>query len=373
LFFNEINNSYIRNEFWAKNSSQKNKLISDLLYFKNNYNNLSIDDKYSNFYDLWNLFISVLKNTITSSYISDKDISNSISNLDNILTWLLELKQLIEDEENQLSVILSTQNEKIESLLFEIEKLNDEISLIDSKNSTLISDKKLQVSKIESEIETLKKNKETIISAENKSIVDASNEIKVLESRFQNQVIKYWDYELKSPFSGYISKRNFSIWENITKNQEVFRLSWVNNSLSNVTKKEVKFYVPQNISNSLDIWKNVYIKWLNSSFTWSIYRISPEVDYLTNSITVQAKVDDEINLPNNYSLEVRFDVDTNIYKVPNSVVYNKWDRTIVYYKKDNWKIWIRDIEIVSEDWEFILIKWNIDETLKIVITPIFIK
>jgi hypothetical protein len=34
---------------------------------------------------------------------------------------------------------------------------------------------------------------------------------------------------------------------------------------------------------------------------------------------------------------------------------------------------VRDINIVSEDWEYSLVTGNIDENLQVVTTPIFIK
>jgi hypothetical protein len=45
----------------------------------------------------------------------------------------------------------------------------------------------------------------------------------------------------------------------------------------------------------------------------------------------------------------------------------------VYYKKDNGKLGIQDIIIISEDGEFSLVSWDFDTSLKVVTTPIFVK
>jgi membrane fusion protein (multidrug efflux system) len=146
--------------------------------------------------------------------------------------------------------------------------------------------------------------------------------------------------------------------------------------LSRITKKEVKFYVPENLKENLEMWKEVIFSlWGNkeSSFTGTIYRISPEVDEKTFSITVQARVDEKILLPNKSTIRVNLKTKEEIFKIPSSSIYNKEERKIVYYKKENWKLGVRDINIVSDDGEYSLVTWNFDDTLKVVTTPIFIK
>jgi len=138
----------------------------------------------------------------------------------------------------------------------------------------------------------------------------------------------------------------------------------------------IKFYIPENLKDNLEMWKEItFSNWDNEwkSFTWTIYRISPEVDQNNLSITVQAKVSENIKLPNKSTVKVNLETKQEIFKIPSSTIYNKEDRKIVYYKKDNWKLWIRDINIISDDWEYSLITWNITDDLKIVTTPIFIK
>ena len=142
------------------------------------------------------------------------------------------------------------------------------------------------------------------------------------------------------------------------------------------TKKEVKFLVPESLKENIVIGKEV-IFFLSdnesNTYTGSIYRISPEVDEQTLSIIVQAKVNDNISLPNKSTLRVSLETQQELFKVPSSTIYSKQERKIIYYKKDNWKLWVRDINIVSNDWEYSLITGNIDENLKVVSTPIFIK
>jgi len=123
------------------------------------------------------------------------------------------------------------------------------------------------------------------------------------------------------------------------------------------------------------MWQEVYFSASDEakSFSGTIYRISPEIDPTTRAITVQAKVDDSISLSNKSSLRVTFKSETLTYKIPTSSIYNKNERKIVYYKKDNGKLGVKDITIISDDGEFSLISWDFDSTLKVVTTPIFVK
>ena len=45
----------------------------------------------------------------------------------------------------------------------------------------------------------------------------------------------------------------------------------------------------------------------------------------------------------------------------------------MYYKKDNGKLGVQDINIISDDGEFSLVTGDFDESLKLVTTPIFVK
>jgi len=126
----------------------------------------------------------------------------------------------------------------------------------------------------------------------------------------------------------------------ISPSMEAFRVAWVDNSLSRITKKEIQFYVPENLQDQIEMWQEVYFSANDEakSFTGTIYRISPEIDPTTRAITVQAKVDESLTLSNKSSLRVTFTSETLTYRIPTSSIYNKDERKIVYYKKDNGKL-----------------------------------
>lgn len=375
LDYEEINTNDFSDEFWAKNTLVKNEFISKIKDYNYNFDNLALDEKYNNLIEINDLLIIVLKNTIVSVDVNETIIKNYISSINWYNSSLISQKEILEDAKNAYSVLEQNQKEKIDNIQLQISKVENELSLIWTKSISTESDKTLAVSKLNSEIETLKKSRDLLIASEDKSIVALENEISIAKAELNNEYISSWDYKIVSPFSWVISKRWIEIWEKISPSIEAFRISGVDTTLSRITKKEVKFYVPENLKDSLVMWDEIsFSLWDKSaSFTGSIYRISPEIDTDTLSIIAQAKVSDDIILPNKSTIRVSLETAQDIYKIPSSTIYNKAERKIIYYKKDNWKLWVRDIEIISDDGEYSLVAWNIDEELKIVTTPIFIK
>lgn len=142
------------------------------------------------------------------------------------------------------------------------------------------------------------------------------------------------------------------VGEKISPNNEVFRISGAKTSLARITKKEIKFYVPENLKDNLRYEKQIHFYPSDNktkSFLGSIYRISPEINEKTFRITVQAKVPDHINLPNKSTVRVSLENQQDLLRIPTSTIYNKKDRKIVYYKKDNGKLGIKYITIISDD------------------------
>ena len=376
LDYRKINSYDFSDQFWAKNSMSKNELINKLKTFHNNFNDLELDKKYSDLLEINSLLITVLQNTIISVSADENTISTHISNINTYNSALISQKEVLDDAKNMYNVLEVTQKEKIENIELQISKKENEIALLWTKSNSIESEKQLAVSKLYAEIETLKKSKELLIANEDRWITNIENDIAIAKADLNSEYIKSGDYKITSPFSWVISKRDIEVGEKISLNTEAFRVSGVETSLSRITKKEIKFYVPENLKENLKLEKEISFYLSDDkgkSFTGSIYRISPEIDEKTFSITVQAKVSDNISLPNKSTVRVSLENKEDVFKVPTSAIYNKEERKIVYYKKDNGKLWVQDVTIVSDDWEYSLVTGNFDETLKVVTTPIFIK
>lgn len=375
LSYNTIKNWDISDQFWAKNTTLKNKLIQEIKIFHENYLWYSTEKKYQDIQKINDILISTLQNTIVSVSITEATLKSKIADINIYKNQLIRENEILEDAKNKYFVLDLAQKEKIDNISTLISQKENEIALVLTRSNSTQSDKSLAITKLKEEILTLKKSKELVIANENKSITDIENEISIARAQLNNVYIESWNYTIKSPFSGIISKRSIQIGQKISQNTQAFRISWVDSTLSRITKKEVKFYVPENIKDNIYLNKEVrfYIPDNNKSFTGTIYRISPEIDTETSNIIVQAKVDESILLPNNSTLRVKLETQQEIFKLPSSTIYNKEKRKIIYYKKDNGKLWVRDITIISNDGEYSLVTWKISENLPVVTTPIFIK
>jgi len=392
--YERVNNYDLSNIFWVKDSSLKNNLLNKVREFENKKSELLVRDQYSLLEEVNFLLIDTLKATIFSVDATQSQISTYITDINGYNSDLLSAKENYDDAVNSYSILVANEDEKIKNLEANIERQKEVVNLKKSsyelvssgKNETidnlglefekLNSSKSLQLEKLKAELETLRKSRDLLEAQEDRSVTAIKNEIAVAKADLNSEYIKSGDYKITSPFSWVISKRWIEIGEKISLNTEAFRISGVETSLSKITKKEVKFYVPENLKEDLKLEKEInFFLWddKKKSFTGSIYRISPEIDEKTFSITVQAKVSDDIILPNKSTIRVSLENKEDIFKIPTTAIYNKWDRKIVYYKKGNGKLWVKDVSIISDDGEYSLVSWNFDETLKIVTTPIFIK
>ena len=374
--YTNINTYDISFLFWAKDTQTRDILITKIQNFQTQWEDITLEEKYNNLTDIQDLLIVSLKNTPISNTTSQTTISSYIWEIDAFYSTLVSQKELYEDAWNSLSIIETSQKEKIENLEEQIRKQENILALLESKSLVIESTKTLQLQKIRSEITTLEKSRDLLIANENKNITSIKNEIQVAKANLNREYISSSDYKIVSPFSWVISKRNVEIGQIISSNMEAFRMTGVETTLARITKQEVKFYVPESLKENVELGKEItFFLWDNEnrSFTGSIYRISPEIDENNFSITVQAKVDESISLPNKTTLRVFFETKEEIFKIPSTSIYNKSERKIIYYKKENGKLWVKDVTIISDDWEYSLVSWVFDETLKIVTTPIFIK
>lgn len=371
--------------FSARDSQVKSDLVLEVQRFQNQTSNLGAISKYEALLNINKLLVSGLENTTYS--VGDTDeatVRSYITLAKNYNTSLINQKEIYDDAIASQKVLEVSETEKLSGLEQKIEEQKAKIQRVESDSVLFVTDnsvkltqseKNLQVEKLTAELDTLRKSKDLLVANENKQITSASNSVAIARADLNKEYVASWDYKIISPFSWIISKRDVEIGAMISPSMEAFRVAWVDNSLSRITKKEIKFYVPENLAGQIEMWQEVYFSASDEakSFTGTIYRISPEIDPATRAITVQAKVDDSLTLSNKSSLRVTFKSETLTYKVPTSSIYNKDERKIVYYKKDNGKLGVQDITIISDDGEFSLISWDFDSTLKVVTTPIFVK
>lgn len=383
--YNEIQRWDLSQFFSAQNSQVKNDLVIEVQKFQDQRGILEPLSKYEILLQIVRLTASGLENTIYSvSETDEASVKLYISRAKTLESSLINQKEVYDDAVANLKIISASEDEKISAIEQKIEeqkakiqRIKSEAELFTTDNSIKLteSEKKLQIEKLTAELETLRKSRALLVANEDKQITSAENSVAIAQADLNKEYIASGDYKIISPFSWVISKRDIQIWSMVSPKNEAFRITGVDNSLSRITKQEIKFYVPENLQDQIESGQEVYFSTANESksFSGTIYRISSEIDSVTRSITVQAKVDDSIRISNESSIRVTLESETLTYRVPTSSIYNKWERKIMYYKKDNGKLGVQDVTILSDDGEFSLVSWDFDATMKVVTTPIFVK
>lgn len=371
--------------FSANNIGIKNVLVAQIQKFQSERYTLDIILKYELLLHINKLLVSGLENTTFSLWDTDEStVKKYITQVKLYNTSLLNQNEIYIDALTSFKVLEVIEVEKVQSIQKKIEEQKAKIQRVQSESTLFItdssvqlteSDKNLQIEKLRAELDTLMKSRSLLIANEDKQITWASNAVDIARADLNKEYIASWDYKITSAFSWIISKRDIGIGSMVSPKSEAFRIVWVDNSLSRITKNEIKFYVPEGLQNQIQIGQNIYfsVSDESTSFTWTIFRISPEIDPDSRAITVQAKVDDTLNFSNKSSLRVMLNSETLMYKIPTASIYNKDERKILYYKKDNGKLGVQDITIISDDGEYSFISWEFDSTLKVVTTPIFVK
>ena len=416
--YEDIQRGRLNDFFSAWDSQNLQKLIFEIQKFQSERTTSEVLSQYDILKNINSYLLIGLENTIFSVGDTDEDtIASYISQTKSLQTQLIGQKEIYDDALSVLKVLEISENEKVSNLekkiweqkskialesgnksfietdeslavidsekQLQLKKLQSEIDVLEAElNTQSGSERLLQIEKLESEIDileawvaTLTQSRKLLSANENKQITSASNGVSIAQADLNKEYVATKDFKIISPFSGTISKRDVEIGAMVSPVWEAFRIAWVDNSLSRITKKEIQFFVPESLQDQIQMDQEIYFSTSDESqsFTGTVYRISPEIDPDTRAITIQAKVSDDIQISNKTSLRVALESRSLNYRIPSASIYNKDERKIVYYKKDNGKLWVQDLIIISDDWEFALVSGAFDSTLKVVTTPIFVK
>ena len=187
--YTNINTYDISFLFWAKDTQTRDILITKIQNFQTQWEDITLEEKYNNLTDIQDLLIVSLKNTPISNTTSQTTISSYIWEIDAFYSTLVSQKELYEDAWNSLSIIETSQKEKIENLEEQIRKQENILALLESKSLVIESTKTLQLQKIRSEITTLEKSRDLLIANENKNITSIKNEIQVAKANLNREYI----------------------------------------------------------------------------------------------------------------------------------------------------------------------------------------
>ena len=310
---------------------------------KNNLFNLI---KFTN--ELLNSTEKMFLKSSTSNNFSKEDLNNSINKIHNLQEVLLSKKENIEDAFNWIEIFLSTQDEKITKMKNEI--ISKEEMLKSSEEGLNVANKDK-----DKNISNAKKALSLTKTQQIQKIEKAKNALNSANATLQAELAKSGHINVISPFSWKISKRLIEVWENISSNKSIFELDWVGTSLSQKAKKEIVFGLPEEYFDVLNIWDEIeffVVNKENKIYKAKVSKKSSQIDSMSHTIEVRAKVENEINFPHKTSIRVKIKTTKyNIYKVLRSFIRKKDNQNYIWIKNEE-KVEKLFINLISDDWEF---------------------
>jgi multidrug efflux pump subunit AcrA (membrane-fusion protein) len=146
----------------------------------------------------------------------------------------------------------------------------------------------------------------------------------------------------------------------------LYELVNVPTSLAKLAKREVQFWLPEEYANLLEKDTSITYTLPNDQTTKHkaiITRISPQVDEMTRTITVQAKIADDMNIPHQTRVDVHLPLtDATFYQVPTSSLVYSWDVVYVVVVDSDENILLKEVSVMADDGEYADIQWSIDST-----------
>lgn len=192
----------------------------------------------------------------------------------------------------------------------------------------------------------------------------------IAEANLSKEIIIQGHTKLISPFSGTIAKRYVAVGESITPSKPVFSLVDVPTHLAHKAENEIHFSVSEDLMDELSIGDEVAFflgKDESKVHTAKVTRISPQIDKMTHQFSVQAAVPDDLNVPHNAKVRVRFVTsDERIYSIPSSSIKRIDDENFVWILDSDDSTTRTTVHVFGDDGEFAEVTGSIDSTSKII-------
>lgn len=199
-------------------------------------------------------------------------------------------------------------------------------------------------------------------------------QVDIAAAMLQSEYATSGNRQVLSPFSGIVSKRFVDVGQIVMPSMPAFELTDVPTSLAKIAKTEIQFGLPEELIAALDIGDTVMF-FLRADETTpykaEVTRKSPQVDMQTHTITIQAKVPDELSLTHGASVRVRLiDEKKPIFRIPSSAVKREAERNYVWIlDAESQKPMQRTVSVIAEDGEFAEITGNISTDNSIILDP----
>lgn len=262
----------------------------------------------------------------------------------------------------------SVQNNDEQKLAVQVEKIDKQkakIEILESnwaKNATEIESKILikeaSISRLEQEIEYEK-------SKVKKDIDASKNQYNIAKSSYYKTAAQKGHTRITAPFNGTIARRNINVGELAAKSMASFDLVDVETTLSKKSKNEIQFGLPEDLQTVIAAGDEVSFYLPDDELTIykaEITRMSPQIDEALHTITVQAKLPDDLKLAHHTSVQVEVITGKKeSLQIDSSALKREDDKNYVWVQKSEDNIDKVFVDVIEEDGEFAEITGELDE------------
>lgn len=376
-------------------------LVSDFNVFKENlssYGKKTEDEQMkavhtfiSDGQSLLSKTLFVLSESVSTPSEAHGTLTELSNRVNNSQERLLRAKEKYQDAQSGYLLSTGNQNEKITLLENKIESEREKLILAEKKliqmkqqqeKNTQVSFSDLEKTEAmrDADIELLKaqvslaeENIKMMEAQQNKRIAAESSGLQVAQAQLQKEIAKSGNTEIKSPFSGVVSKRNISVGEMVSMGMPAFEMIDVKTSLAEIAKREIQFFLPEELHTQVQVGQLVEFSLTDNDaqvYKATISRISPQVDSESHTITVQAKLDDSLELAHNLSIRVRLsEPGKDTFQLPSVAIRREENGENSVWLLENEKPVKQSITVLGDDGEFAEVTGNVDEDLDIILDP----
>ena len=394
-----LNEQEINASYGALSSSTRQSFITAFNALSNQQSqleSLSYNEKKESIFSLIENANTLLVNTqkllnkTAAGFISQSDLSSKLSSVIREHNSLLGSKENLEDALNSYEVLLTSTSNTITTLENQIKRdqellkesqrnaeiaQSQEIKSVENIQKEFAKQETSEFSKLElfeTQLKLSEENLSLVQAKEQQSIDRAENDLKVARAGLTSEYTASGHIEMKSAFSGVISKRYISVGEVIINQSPVFELVEVETTLSKNAKREIQFGLPEDLNGVVALGESIeFFSPVKEEVTYSaiVSRISPQIDEMSHNIIVQAKLSEDTILPHHMSVRVRIPKSKlDIFQVPSSQVKREDNLNHIWSLVDKTpeKIFVN---VVAEDGEFAQISGEISEDTMVIKNP----
>lgn len=348
---NTIYTDDLRVGLGVKNTSTRRESLDTYSKLKLSYErgDYSISSLLDSSYTTISVFLDMIEYSTTRENLTQDMLENFTQMLLSKQTSILNMKEMIEDIENLYATTIESQAQ--EFVMFE--------NMINKWNAALWE----KTATFQDALEKAEQQVDLVAAEQGLKVQQAKNNLLVSKAILWKEYASSWNEKIVTPFWGTVSKRMVQVGDMVSMWMPLYELIDVPTSLSKKAKREVQFGLPEEYLNLISMWDSIYFSSAQSDihiYTWSIHRISPQIDQMSKTVIIQATLPDWVNLPHNSRVNITLAmIQKKSYQVPTStIIYTAWEAFLPLLD-ENEDITLMSISVLADDGEFADVQWDL--------------